>query len=86
MCLSDGHGFYPNQEVGCRHGLLQLQQGLQAAVTLPRQEGLIDLHGSTAVELISVHCDPSVFLAGFKNRILHPHVHWKERSKRAVHR
>lgn len=53
---------------------------------LPRQEGPIDLHGSTAVELISAPCDPSIFLAGFKNRILHPHVHWKERSERAVHR
>lgn len=86
MWLSVRDGFYPNQEAGCGHGSLQLQQGLQTAVTLPRQEGSIDLHGSTAVELISAPCDPSVFLAGFKNRILHPHVHWKERSERAVHR
>lgn len=61
--------------MGCGHGSVKLRQGLETAAVPPRQEGLVILHGSAAVELISVPCDLSVFLAGFKNRVLHPHVH-----------
>lgn len=50
----------------------------------PKKRG-IDVRRSTAVECTGVPCELSVFLAGFKNRILHPHMHWKERSMRAVH-
>lgn len=50
----------------------------------PPKRGTDVVHRSTAVELTSVPCDLSVFLAGFKNRILHQ-VCWKERNMRAVH-
>lgn len=51
----------------------------------PQKRGIDVVHRSPAAELTSVPCEPSIFLAGFKNRILHPHVRWKERSVRAVH-